>query len=121
VNNSKKLAIGLISLLMIVGLSMIVSAQEYDWSDEDAAVFLGLGLMACILTFALPLIISLVIGFWMYKDANKRGGSGALWFIIGFFLSLIGLIIWLVVRPPIGGEKKSRARTKMSKLWTWHT
>jgi len=45
-----------------------------------------------------PLIINILIAIYMYKDANKRGESGVLWGIIGFFLSIIGLIIWLIVR-----------------------
>ncbi len=56
--------------------------------------------MGSMLAFMLlPLIINILIGYWMYKDATKRGKSGGLWFVIGFFLSLLGLIIWLVVRP----------------------
>jgi len=43
-----------------------------------------------------------VIGFsiWMYKDAEDRGKAGVLWLLIGLFLHVIGLIIWLAVRPP---------------------
>ena len=35
----------------------------------------------------------------MYKDAEKRGKSGVLWLIVVWVLGIIGLIIWLVVRP----------------------
>jgi len=42
----------------------------------------------------------------VYRDAEKRGKSGALWLIIVIILGLIGIIIWLIVRPPIGGEPK---------------
>ena len=44
------------------------------------------------------------------KDAEKRDSSGALWLIIVILTGIIGLIIWLVVRPPIGGEKKEPDR-----------
>jgi predicted nucleic acid-binding Zn ribbon protein len=52
----------------------------------------------------------------MYKDAEKRGKSGVLWLIIGLLFGLIGLIVWLIVRPPepsfyekkVEKEKKER-------------
>lgn len=50
-------------------------------------------------------IIAIVLAIWVYRDAEKRGGSGALWLIIVIFTGIIGLIIWLVIRPPIGGKK----------------
>lgn len=53
---------------------------------------------------ALPLlyfIIVIVIMIWVYKDAEKRGKSGALWLIIVLFTGIIGIIVWLIVRPPI--------------------
>ncbi|MBU4256282.1 MAG: hypothetical protein KKB04_03365, partial [Candidatus Thermoplasmatota archaeon] len=45
------------------------------------------------------LIISIAIAIWVYKDAEKRGKSGALWLVIVVLTSIIGLIIWFVVRP----------------------
>ena len=47
----------------------------------------------------------------VYRDAEKRGSSGALWLIIVIFTGIIGLIIWLVIRPPIGGEKPAATTT----------
>jgi len=58
------------------------------------------------LFWLIPLIISLLIGYWMYKDAEKRNENGVLWFIIGFFLSIIGLIIWIVVRPDMSEVRR---------------
>ena len=61
------------------------------------------GLLAgsmCLLLF-IPFIIDLIIGYWMSKDAKRRGKSGAAWFVIGFFFNILGLIIWLLVRPPL--------------------
>ncbi|MFX0163559.1 MAG: zinc-ribbon domain-containing protein, partial [Candidatus Hodarchaeota archaeon] len=46
------------------------------------------------------LIIVVLIGLWIYRDAESRGENGVLWLIIVFFLNIIGLIIWLLVRPP---------------------
>ncbi|MFP3872707.1 MAG: hypothetical protein ACLFVL_07505, partial [Candidatus Aenigmatarchaeota archaeon] len=63
----------------------------------------------CFVSF-LPLIINIVIGYWMYKDAEKREENGILWFIIGFFLSIIGLIIWIVVRPDMSEVKQQQSQ-----------
>ena len=58
----------------------------------------------CVGGFLLPvlfLIIGILIAIWVYKDAEARGSSGVLWLIIVLILGIIGLIIWLVVRPPL--------------------
>ena len=117
-----------IMLLIITGLMLISLAglseasQEYptDWDDfwggssEDAAFLFGLGLTMCLVIFIIiPLIIAILLCIWIYKDAEKRGKSGGLWvllLILGtLFFNFIGLIviivIWLAVRPPIGGAK----------------
>lgn len=44
-------------------------------------------------------IIAIFIAVWVYKDAEKRGKSGALWLIIVLITGIIGLIVWLLVRP----------------------
>jgi len=44
-------------------------------------------------------IIWLLVAIWVYKDAESRGASGVLWLIVVILLGLIGLIIYLVVRP----------------------
>ncbi|MEA2054350.1 MAG: PLDc N-terminal domain-containing protein [Candidatus Thermoplasmatota archaeon] len=45
-------------------------------------------------------IISIAIAVWMYKDMEVRKENGALWLIIELLFPYIGLIIWLIVRPP---------------------
>ena len=50
-----------------------------------------------------PLAINIAILIWVYKDAQARGAEPMLWLILVFFTGLIGLIIWLCVRPPLGG------------------
>ncbi len=48
------------------------------------------------------IIVASLIGIWLciwiYRDADARGENGALWVIILLISSLIGLIVWLVVR-----------------------
>lgn len=95
--------IALTLLVMSTCMATLVSAyNDFDDTAADEAAFLGLGLM-CILPLIF-FIIAIVIAIWVYKDAEKRGSSGALWLVIVIFTGIIGLIIWLVVRPPIGGK-----------------
>jgi Na+/H+-dicarboxylate symporter len=95
-------------ILTLVTITTISSAQ-FDYGNYPDAppawAFMGLG-MLCIFPLIM-LIIWIVLAIWVYKDAKKRGSSGALWLLIVLITGSIGLIIWLVVRPPIGGEKKS--------------
>ena len=101
-NKSKKLGIMLVCLLMATAFATIASAQD-ELTEEEAA-FLGLGLAVCAVVAIIWFIIFIAIAIWVYKDAEKRGSSGALWLILVILLGIIGIIIWLIVRPPIGGK-----------------
>ncbi len=70
----------------------------------------GVGLCAGSLIFIaiVPLIIWLLIGIWMYKDAKKRDENAVLWLIVGLVAGLIGLIIWIVVRPDMAEVQQKR-------------
>lgn len=89
-------------ILLLIGFVTVVSAQYdyYDW-----APFAAIGGL-CFLWVIIWFVIFLLVAIWVYRDAEKRGKSGALWLIIVIILGLIGIIIWLIVRPPIGGEPK---------------
>lgn len=110
--SKKFLLIALACVVLSIAISTgATAADDYDWEswDETGADegLLG-GLMclsgaACILP-VIMFIIWIVLAIWVYKDAEKRGKSGALWLIIVIITGIIGLIIWLVIRPPIGGE-----------------
>ena len=110
-NKTKKLTIiALACIVLSLAVVAIASAADgYDYTyDEEAAgaVLFGLGLV-CIVIPVVLFIIGILLAIWVYKDAEKRGSSGALWLIIVILTSFVGLIIWLVVRPPIGGEKSA--------------
>ena len=83
--------------MTVVGLS--VTAQDEDETDTAW----GLGGLAigglCCMIIIIPWIIFILIAIWVYKDAEKRGKSGALWLVIVILTGIIGIIIWLVVRP----------------------
>lgn len=55
----------------------------------------------CFIVVVFDLIISLIIAIWIYKDAKEREKNSTAWAIIGFVFNIIGLIIWLLVRPSI--------------------
>ena len=112
-------------IILSVTIATISSAQdeyEYYWDtwSEEEAFFMGLGLTMCIMIVIIPLVIAILACIWIYKDAEKRGKSGGLWVLIlilaSLFLSFLGLIIviivWLVIRPPIGGEPKQVSTTE---------
>ena len=106
----KTMVMLLISLTLIFVATAMVSAQDDyydDWSDYDSAPWAFWGLFTGVLCI-IPIvgfIIWIVLAIWVYKDAEKRDSSGALWLIIVLITGLLGLIIWLIVRPPIGGKK----------------
>jgi len=62
----------------------------------------------CIAFVLIPTIVSILIAVWMYQDAEKRDESGILWLIVGLLLNLIGLILWLVVRPSMEEVERKR-------------
>ncbi len=73
--------------------------------DVDTSILDGglMGMFAgamCIVWIVL-LIIEILILRWVYRDAKKRGKSGGLWVLIVLFTGLIGIIIWLLIRPPV--------------------
>jgi hypothetical protein len=114
--------LALFSIVLSLVFMTTVNAQDY-WDDTyypwgaEESFFLGLGLTMCIIIVLIPLIIAILACIWIYKDAEKRGKQGVLWVLLlilaSLFLSFIGLIIvivvWLMIRPPIGGEKKAES------------
>jgi len=107
-NNVKFLtAIAAIVTLLLIGINTVASAQNdyYDWIPYA-------NVSLCFLWVIIWFVIFLVVAIWVYRDAEKRGKSGALWLIIVIILGLIGIIIWLIVRPPIGGEPKKESSNR---------
>jgi len=106
--------IALTCIFVTVILSIVASAQDdFPWGAEETAFFMGLGLITClIISIVVSLVIAILACIWIYKDAEKRGKQGILWVLLlilaAIFLSFIGLIIvivvWLAIRPPIGGK-----------------
>jgi len=55
----------------------------------------------CIIGF-ITSIIWIVIAIWVHRDARARGDiNGGLWLLMVLITGIIGLMIWLLIRPPI--------------------
>jgi hypothetical protein len=83
-----------ILLLVFNNIFSIANAQDDTFSSLTLAG-------ACFFWIIIWFVVFFLIAIWVYSDAEKRGKSGALWLIIVILLGLIGIIIWLIVRPPI--------------------
>ena len=88
----------IISILLVVVLTIGMNSVSGQYPFDFFGGFLA---GVCCYLYVFLLIIWILIGIWVYKDAEKRRKSGALWLIIVIILGLIGIIIWLLVRPPI--------------------
>ena len=88
-------------LLLSLSSVLLATAAFAQQAAEDAA-----GAAACaacggvgIIFILIPIALTIGIGIWMYKDAQKRGDPNAiLWLVVGLVFSVIGLIVYLVVR-----------------------
>jgi len=120
----KKLSIiVLTSIIISLTISTVATAADdpWDWysptSGGDEWFFFGLGLFVCLVLFIVPLIIAILACIWIYKDAEKRGKSGAIWVILLIVASVFGsfigfiivIVVWLAIRPPIGGVPQQMA------------
>ncbi len=99
---------GLMLLTLATGIVSATNDYDYTWEGDPAPWALwGLTGALCFIPVVM-FIIWIVLAIWVYKDAEKRDSSGALWLIIVIITGIIGLIIWLIVRPPIGGKKEGK-------------
>lgn len=47
------------------------------------------------------LVIGLILAFFISRDAGKRNMNEGLWFLIVLILSILGMILYLIVRNPL--------------------
>lgn len=66
----------------------------------------------CYVILIVYLIISVITAIWTYKDAKIRGKNSNIWVIIGFVLNIVGLLIWIIVRPSIKDKAISKSTKK---------
>jgi len=110
------LILSIFACIFVIASSLEAAAQhndtdnDFDWGDWNWGWWgLGIGLI-CFLP-VIAFIIAIAIGVWMYRDAEKRGKSGTLWLLIGLIGGLVGLIVWLIVRPPELTSEQRQAKT----------
>lgn len=102
----KLFLIGLAIIVLSITISNTVAATNpYGYDFDPAAFAAGFGALVCGVIIVVC-IMWIILAIWVYKDAEKRGSSGVLWLLIVLITGIIGLIIWFVVRPPIGGKPK---------------
>jgi len=52
----------------------------------------------CLIPILIWFVIAILLCVWVYRDAESRGMSGVLWLIVVLISSIIGLIVYLIVR-----------------------
>lgn len=85
-------------------LSAALFLQVNDNNGGGAAVAgsacAGIGCFGAVVVMVGVLVVNVLILMWVKKDAEARGMENPLlWVIIVLFTGLIGLIIYLLVRP----------------------
>ena len=60
--------------------------------------FVGIPALFLIIPFIF-LAITIYLAVWIYRDAERRGAEPAIWLLIFLVANILGLIIWLIVRP----------------------
>jgi len=89
-------------MLGILCFPVTANAQDNFPPDDAAAAGLGCACIVVILVINLALLVLwIVICVYVYRDAKARGMENAvLWLILVIITGFIGLIIYLIVRPP---------------------
>ena len=74
----------------------------------DTQHYFGVMWIGAILLGLAWIVISIILCVWVYRDARQRyppeNPEPLLWLIIVLFIGIVGLIIYLLVRPEIGTE-----------------
>ena len=82
------------------------TVPPWNWGEHHLLGFPATAIPLLIMTF-----IWLAVIIWVYRDAQKRGMNGVLWALLVFLGSIVGLIIYLIVRTepgtrPVNGAVK---------------
>lgn len=63
------------------------------------------------------LVIWLLVSIWVFRDARSRGMNGALWLVVVLVGSLIGLIVYIVVREKEPGKDQLEMSQSREAFW----
>jgi hypothetical protein len=113
----------LFAALPLLLAAPLAFAQDATPSDADAAGaaaagIAGLGCSCLIIIVALA--VQIAIAVWVYRDAKSRGMENAMLLtIVTLFTGVLGLILYLLMRPkgimvgcPSCGKKRLEGSTK---------
>jgi len=75
------------------------TVPPWNWAEHTV-----LGFPATAIPLLIMTLIWLGVIIWVYRDAEKRGMSGLLWALLVFIGSIVGLIIYLIVRTEPGAR-----------------
>jgi len=101
----KKLRIPFLIFFLLLNLTSINYVTAYNGYGYGLDMLSATIFGACCIIYIFFFIIWIILGVWVYKDAEKRGKSGAVWLIIVLIFGIIGVIFWLLVRPPLPEPK----------------
>jgi thiol:disulfide interchange protein len=86
--------------------------EDDDNADKEGALACAMCGGVGLVFFLIPLALSAIIAWWIHRDATRSGNPNAvLWAVLGFFLNVVGLIIYLIVRPKGGAAAPPTAPT----------
>lgn len=71
----------------------------YSYQERSINSFLPIVQLLIALAILLIPVNMILLSIWMFLDARKRQFNSSLWGILGLLTNVIGLIIYLVVRP----------------------
>lgn len=82
---------------------------------SNLMIMLPIVILLALLVFGIPILI----GVYVYRDAERRGMNGLLWALVAVFVpSLIGLIIYLLVRGNYSELKCPRCSAPVKEEYT---
>jgi ABC-type amino acid transport system permease subunit len=88
---------------LVRGIPLFAAALFLQMNDNGmagASACAGIGCFGAIAIFVIAIAINIAILLWVKNDATARGMENPmLWLIIVFFTGLVGLVIYLLVRP----------------------
>jgi len=106
------IAVGL--LLGPVALGVANGQDDGESGDGGGGVAWILCLFGTIFLVLIPFALWIFVLVWIYRDAMGRGmDTPAIWVVIAVILDVIGLIIYLIVRPK-GSKHPCRSCSKWS-------
>lgn len=84
-------------LLFALTLLLVALPMGFAFAQDDEGAAAGAGIT--LICAGIGFLINLLILVWVYRDANSRGANGCLWAVLVFFTGLIGLLLYVLLRP----------------------